>query len=152
MLQGKAETAVTFIRNPTPSGLQGSRAPALALWTPNPPLIWWGWPVNIRESSDCSFHKPLILIHERPDRMKTTIKEIQSNWSHGAQPCLTQWNYEPCHLGPTKKDGSWWRVLTKRGILEKGMENHFSILALRTPCTVWKGIKIWQWKMNSPGP
>ena len=30
-------------------------------------------------------------------------------------------------------DGSWWRVLTKRGPLEKGMANHFSILALRTP-------------------
>ena len=30
-------------------------------------------------------------------------------------------------------DGSWWRVLTKCGPLEKGMANHFSILALRTP-------------------
>ena len=27
-----------------------------------------------------------------------------------------------------KKDGSWWRVLTKRGPLEKGVANHFSIL------------------------
>ena len=30
-------------------------------------------------------------------------------------------------------DGSWWRVLTKCGPLEKGMANHFSILALRIP-------------------
>ena len=30
-------------------------------------------------------------------------------------------------------DGSRWRVLTKCGPLEKGMANHFSILALRTP-------------------
>ena len=29
-------------------------------------------------------------------------------------------------------DRSWWRVLTKHGPLEKGMANHFSILALRT--------------------
>ena len=29
-------------------------------------------------------------------------------------------------------DGSWWRVLTKCGPLEKGMANHCSILALRT--------------------
>ena len=29
-------------------------------------------------------------------------------------------------------DGLWWRVLTKCGPLEKGMENHFHILALRT--------------------
>ena len=36
-------------------------------------------------------------------------------------------------------DGSWWRVLTKRGPLEKVMANHFSILALRTLWTVWKG-------------
>ena len=27
---------------------------------------------------------------------------------------------------------SWWRVLTECGPLEKGMANHFSILALRT--------------------
>ena len=37
--------------------------------------------------------------------------------------------------------GLWWRVLTKCGPLEKGMASHFSILALRTPCTVWKGKK-----------
>ena len=35
-------------------------------------------------------------------------------------------------------DGPWWRVLTKRGPLEKGMANHFSILALRTLWTVMK--------------
>ena len=28
--------------------------------------------------------------------------------------------------------GSWWRDLTECGPLEKGMVNHFSILALRT--------------------
>ena len=42
----------------------------------------------------------------------------------------------PCHVGSPKTDGSWWRALTKRGPLEKGMANHFSILALRTPWTV----------------
>ena len=47
-------------------------------------------------------------------------------------------------LGPSKMDGSWWRVLTKCGPLEKGMENHFNIPALRTLWTVWKGKKIWQ--------
>ena len=35
-------------------------------------------------------------------------------------------------VGPPKTDGSWWRVLTKCGPLEKGMANHFSLLALRT--------------------
>ena len=32
-------------------------------------------------------------------------------------------------------DGSWWRVLTKRGPPEKGMANHFSILAWEIPWT-----------------
>ena len=54
---------------------------------------------------------------------------------HWPQPCLTQWNYEPCHERPPKTDGSWWRVLTKCGLREKATANHFSILALRTPWT-----------------
>ena len=97
-----------------------------------------------------SFHKPLILIHQRADRMKTTITENWPNWSHGPQPCLAQWNYEPCRVGPPKMEGSWWRVLTKCP-LEKGMANLFSVLVLKTPCTVWKGKKIWHWKIKSPG-
>ena len=28
---------------------------------------------------------------------------------HGPQPCITQWNYEPCCVGPPKMDRSWWR-------------------------------------------
>ena len=38
---------------------------------------------------------------------------------------------------PPKTDGLWWRVLTKRDPLEKGMASHFSLLALR-----WKERKI----------
>ena len=38
-------------------------------------------------------------------------------------------------------DGSWCKVPTKHGPLEKGMANYFSILALRTPWTVWKDKK-----------
>ena len=48
-------------------------------------------------------------------------------------------------------DGSWRRGLTECGPLEKGMANHFGILALRTPWTVCKNKKIRHWKMNSPG-
>ena len=61
------------------------------------------------------------------------------------------WNYEPYHVGPPKMDGLRWRVLTKCGPLEKGMTNHFNILALRMPWTLWKGKKIGYWKMNSSG-
>ena len=49
-------------------------------------------------------------------------------------------------LGQPKTGGSWWRGLTECGPLEKGMANHFSILALRTPWTVWKGKMIGYWK------
>ena len=35
-----------------------------------------------------TFHKPLILIPQKADRMKTIITENESNWSHGPQPCL----------------------------------------------------------------
>ena len=45
------------------------------------------------------------------------------------------------HIVPPKTDGSWWRILTKHGPLEKRIANHFSILALRTPWTEWKGKK-----------
>ena len=45
---------------------------------------------------------------------------------------------KPYRVWPPKTGGSWWRGLTECGPLEKGMANHFSILALRTPWTVWK--------------
>ena len=54
-------------------------------------------------------------------------------------------------VGPPKMDGSWWRGLTECGPLEKGMANHFSILALRIPWTIWKGKMIGYQKRNSPG-
>ena len=89
---------------------------------------------------------------KRPIKTNRKQENVNRNIhrSHGTQPCLTQWNYEPCHVGPPKTDASWWRVTTKCGPLERWMVNHFSILALRTLWTVWKGKKIWHWKMNSP--
>ena len=82
---------------------------------------------------------------------KPQKQKISQNWSAGSQPCVTQWNYEPLHTGPHKMDRSWWRVLTKRGPLKKAIANNFSILASRTPWTVWKGKKIWHWKMSPSG-
>ena len=34
---------------------------------------------------------------------------------------------------------------------EQGMANHMGILVFRIPWTVWKGKKIWYWKMNPSG-
>ena len=73
--------------------------------------------------------------------------ESCSPWGR-KEPDMTEW------LNWTD---SWLTILwltipwTKCGSLEKGMANHFSILALRTSWTVWKGKKIGPWKMNSPG-
>ena len=47
----------------------------------------------------------------------------------------------------TRQGGEFWQS----GPLEKGMANHSSTLALRTPQTVWEGKNIWYWKMNPPG-
>ena len=60
-------------------------------------------------------------------------------------------NYGPFCVGPPKMDWSWWRVLKKHGPVEKRMANHFSILTLRIPWTVWKGKKTGHSKMNCPG-
>ena len=38
---------------------------------------------HIQSLPSRSFHKPLTLIHQRADRMKTTITENKSNLSHG---------------------------------------------------------------------
>ena len=53
-------------------------------------------------------------------------------------------------IWPPKMDRSWRRILTKCCSLEKGMVNHFSIPALRTPWTVWKGKKIGHLKDEVP--
>ena len=45
------------------------------------------------------------------------------------------------HAIHPRQTGHGWRVLTKCGPLWKGMANHFSTPALRTPWTVWKGKK-----------
>ena len=90
-----------------------------------------------------SLHNPLVLIHQRANRrikkyspmasrIKIIFTEIWQKWSHGSQLCVTQCSYESYLAGPPKMDGSWWRVLTIRGPLEKGMANHFSILASKT--------------------
>ena len=54
----------------------------------------------------------------------------------------------PCRA--PKMNRTWWRILTKRCPLVKRMANHFSILALRTPWTVWKGKKIRTLKEEFP--
>ena len=79
-------------------------------------------------------------IHRKLTKLITWITALSNLMKLWAMPCRT-----------TQMDRSWWRVLTKCGPLEREMANHFFILALRPPWTVWKGKKIGHWKMNSPG-
>ena len=69
--------------------------------------------------------------HQRADRLK--LQSQKTNQSDHMDHSFVSLNEtKPCHVGPPKTDGSQWRVLTERGLLEKGIANHFSILALRT--------------------
>ena len=64
------------------------------------------------------------------DNYKTLMKETKDDMNH----ILVYLNEtRSCRMGPPKIHGSWWRGLKKCSPLEKGMANHFSILALRTP-------------------
>ena len=111
--------------------------------------IYWAWP---HPSEQNPVSPSVSLSHEetsisllsfsirghtewKPQSQKTNQTDhTDLVWS---QPCLTPWNHDPCHVGPPKSDRSCWRVLTKCGPLENRMSNHFNILALRTPWTVW---------------
>ena len=76
---------------------------------------------------------------------------------HGSQPCLgegacvTQWSYEHAMQGhPTWMGHSeeFWQNMVQ---LEEEIATHSSILAWRTPWTVWKIKRIWHWKMSPTG-
>ena len=70
--------------------------------------------------------------HQRADTLKPySQKTSQSN--HMDHSLVELNETKPRPVGPPKMGGSWWRGLTECGPLEKGMANHFSILALRTP-------------------
>ena len=70
--------------------------------------------------------------HQRADTLKPySQKTSQSN--HTRTTALSNSMKLSQPMGQPMMGGSWWRDLTECGPLEKGMANHFSILALRTP-------------------
>ena len=73
--------------------------------------------------------------HQRADRLKPQ-SQTTSQSDHMDHSLVELNETKPCHVGTPKTDGSWWRILTECGPLQKGMANHFSILTLRTPPTV----------------
>ena len=58
--------------------------------------------------------------HRKQSNLITWITALSKSMKLCAMPCRV-----------TQDRRSWWRVLTTCGPLEKGMANHFSILALR---------------------
>ena len=70
--------------------------------------------------------------HQKADTLKPYSQKTSQS-DHMEHSLVSLNETKPCHVGPPKTDGSRWRGLTERGPLEKGMANHFSILALRTP-------------------
>ena len=137
-------------------GLSDRSSEYYVYWIPQTPMQWGilvpssAGSLNTQKGAVQLLSRVRLFVTPWTHQASLSITNSRS-WSHGPQPCLTQWNYEPCCVGPPKMDRSWWRALTKRAPLEKGMTNPFSILTLRAPWTVWKGQKIGHWKMNSPG-
>ena len=70
--------------------------------------------------------------HQRADTLKPNHRQVVNliTWTTTLSNSM---KLKPYHVGPPKTDGSCWRGLTECGPLKKGMANHFSILALRTP-------------------
>ena len=107
---------------------------------------YWAWPLPSEQDRfplslslpSGSFHKPLILLHHRADRLKTSHKKLTSliTWTTALSNSMKLWTI----LCRANQDG--W-VMVERSVKTspgEGNENYF-ILALRTPWTVWT---IWE--------
>ena len=70
--------------------------------------------------------------HQRADTLKPNHRQVVNliTWTTTLSNSM---KLSYACVGPPKTGGSWLRDLTECGPLEKGMANHFSILALRTP-------------------
>ena len=79
--------------------------------------------------------------HQRADTLKPYSQKTSQS-DHMDHSLVKLNETKPCCVGPPKTNGSWWRGLTECGPLEKGMANHFSILALRNPINSMKRQKV----------
>ena len=77
--------------------------------------IYWAWPCPSEQDSDSptaspSHQKASTSLLSLPIRRQTEWKPQLQKTNQiilGSQPFLTQWNYEPCRVGPPKMHGSW---------------------------------------------
>ena len=70
--------------------------------------------------------------HQRANTLKPYSQKTSPS-NHTRTTALSNSVKLSMPVGQPKTGGSRWRDLTECGPLEKGMANHFSILALRTP-------------------
>ena len=116
--------------------------------------IYWAWPhpseqdpvsllVSLSHQETCISLLSFSIIRQTESHNHRKLTNLIT-WTTALSNSMKLWAM--LHVELPKMEGSWWRVLTKCGPLEKGMANHFHILALRTPWMVWKGKKIWHWK------
>ena len=70
--------------------------------------------------------------HQRANTLKPYSQKTSPS-NHTRTTALSNSVKLSMPVGQPKTGGSRWRDLTKCGPLEKGMANHFSILALKTP-------------------
>ena len=102
--------------------------------------IYWAWPFPPEQEPVLPTASPSH--KEASTSLLSSSIRGQTEWKPESQKTnqtdyldhkMSQWNYEPHYAGPPKTDGSWWRVLTKCGPLEKEVANYLSILASRSP-------------------
>ena len=119
-----------------------------------------GWPSprrlmpTHRSSQDCCCQCPWhcsrpLLTHSSASDSQTFTGEDECT-SFYLTLCNSMKLWAMQDSGSPKTDGSQWIVPIKCGPLKKGVTNNFSILALKSPWTVWKGKKTWHQKMRPP--
>ena len=140
-----------------PNNREGTQpCPSTENWIKD--LLNMGLPIRTRPRSPPKLVSPIRKLPQASYPYPSEGRENE-NHSHKKLTNLITWTTAlsnsmklwaiPC--GATQDRQVMVRVLTKHAPLEKGMANPFSILASRTPWTIWKGKKIGHWKMNSPG-
>ena len=105
--------------------------PSDALLQHLPSFLGFSYPGHEVSLHGCSSKaQPLLLTLDEGYLLTAALPDLQRGIAPLGPPAPAQPLLLGHGVGPP---GSWWRDLTECGPLEKGMANHFSILALRTP-------------------
>ena len=135
-LSRRKQLLISWLQSPSAVNLEPPKIKPVTISIVSPSIFmkWWGW-MPWSSSFECwalsqLFHFHQVLLYFLPKRW--CHLHIWGYWYFSWQPWFQ------LVLPPT-----WHLTLTKHDPLEKGMTNQLSILALRTPWTIWKGKKIW---------